>query len=160
MGTSMLLLLVVFAVMMIPMLMMSSRQRKAQQQQQEMLSKLAVGDEVRTHSGFYGLIVEEYDDTVILEAEDGSQLKWARAAIAMRVDPTDGTPDLGTDAERESRAHAAEDDLARDRDGSSAAADASYDVERPYETDRPHEAEDDALSADRADGTARGTDRI
>lgn len=97
-------LLVIFAVMLIPMFMMSSRQRKAQRQQQEMLQQLTIGDEVRTHSGFYGLIVEEYDDTVVLEAEDGSHLKWARAAIAMRIDPTDGTPELGTEAERAAEA--------------------------------------------------------
>lgn len=87
-----LLLLVFFAIMMIPMFMMSRRQRKAQQSQQEMLRTLGVGDEVRTHSGFYGLIVEEFDDTVILESENGAQLKWARAAISMKIDPADGTP--------------------------------------------------------------------
>ncbi len=84
-----LLLLVVFAVMMIPMLLMSNRQKKAQRQQVERLSQLGVGDEVRTHSGFYGIIVEEFGDTVILESESGAQLKWARAAISMKVEPTE-----------------------------------------------------------------------
>lgn len=87
-----LLLLVVFAVMMIPMLLMSNRQKKAQRQQQERLSQLGVGDEVRTHSGFYGIIVEEFGDTVILESESGAQLKWARAAISMKVEPTEESP--------------------------------------------------------------------
>lgn len=87
-----LLLLIVFAVMMLPMFLMSGRQRKAQRQQQEMIATLGVGDEVRTHSGFYGLIVEEFGDTVVLESENGAQLKWARAAISMKVDPADGTP--------------------------------------------------------------------
>ena len=92
-------LLLIFAVMMLPLLWMSSRQRKAQQKQLELVRQLGVGDEVRTHSGFYGLIVEEYEDIVVLESEDGSQTKWARQAIAMSVDPTpeeelaeDGTP--------------------------------------------------------------------
>lgn len=87
-----LLLLIVFAVMMIPMLLMSNRQKKAQRQQQERLSQLGIGDEVRTHSGFYGIIAEEFGDTVILESESGAQLKWARAAISMKVEPTDAPP--------------------------------------------------------------------
>lgn len=81
-------LLLIFAVLLLPMLFMSNRQRKAQREQQERISQLGVGDEVRTHSGFYGLIVEEYDDLVVLESEDGTQSKWARQAIAMSVDPT------------------------------------------------------------------------
>lgn len=116
----MILLIVVFAVMMIPMLLMSSRQRKMQRQQQELVARLGIGDEVRTHSGFYGLIVEELGDTVILESEDGSQLKWARAAIAMKVDPVDGTPDVPLedeeDAATEGHDHAAADLDASDRE--------------------------------------------
>ena len=84
---SLLPLLLIFAVMMLPLLFMSSRQKKAQQKQRELVNQLGVGDEVRTHSGFYGLIVETYEDVVILESEDGSQTKWARQAIAMGVDP-------------------------------------------------------------------------
>ncbi|EWS82924.1 preprotein translocase subunit YajC [Brachybacterium phenoliresistens] len=102
------LLLIIFAVMMIPMLLMSSRQRKAQRAHQALVNQLGVGDEVRTHSGFYGLIVEADDDVVILETESGAQTKWARAAIAMKVedeaaqdasedaeDPADGSEDDG-----------------------------------------------------------------
>ena len=63
-----LLLLLVLAVMFVPMLLLSSRQRKAQKQQQELVRQLGVGDEVRTHSGFFGLIVEAYDDVVVLES--------------------------------------------------------------------------------------------
>ena len=80
-------ILLIFAVMMLPLLFLSNRQRKAQEKQQELVKQLGVGDEVRTHSGFYGLIVESYDDVVVLESEDGTQTKWARMAIAMSVDP-------------------------------------------------------------------------
>src|SRR5699024_8303822 len=55
----------------------------------ELVRQLGVGDEVRTHSGFFGLIVEAYDDVVVLESEDGTQTKWARQAIAQQVDPVD-----------------------------------------------------------------------
>lgn len=82
---SLLPLLLIFAVMMLPLLWMSSRQRKAQQKHLELVRQLGVGDEVRTHSGFFGLIVEAYDDVVVLESEDGSQSKWARQAIASAV---------------------------------------------------------------------------
>ncbi|MFC0675392.1 preprotein translocase subunit YajC [Brachybacterium hainanense] len=91
------MLLVIFAVMMIPMLLMSKKQRKAQREQQERVAALGVGDEVRTHSGFYGLIVEADDEIVILETESGAQTKWARAAIAMAVEPTDETPEDSDD---------------------------------------------------------------
>lgn len=80
-------ILLIFAVMMLPLLLLSRSQRKAQARQQELVKKLGVGDEVRTHSGFYGLIVEEYEDVVVLESEDGSQSKWARMAIAAGVEP-------------------------------------------------------------------------
>lgn len=83
-------ILLIFAVMMLPLLLLSNRQRKMQQKQMELVKQLGVGDEVRTHSGFYGLIVEEYEDIVVLESEDGSQTKWARQAIAMAVEPTTG----------------------------------------------------------------------
>lgn len=80
-------ILLIFAVMMLPLLFLSNRQRKAQAKQQEMVKQLGIGDEVRTHSGFYGLIVDSFDDVVVLESEDGTQSKWARMAIAMEVEP-------------------------------------------------------------------------
>ena len=85
---SLLPLLLIFAVMMLPLLFMSNRQRKAQMKQAELVKQLGVGDEVRTHSGFYGLIIESYDDVVILETEDGSQTKWP-ARRSPRVDPVE-----------------------------------------------------------------------
>lgn len=149
----MLMLLVVFAVMMIPMFMMSSRQRKVQKQQQEMLRQLGVGDEVRTHSGFYGLIVEEYDDTVVLEAEDGSQLKWARAAIATKVDPADGVPVVGEDP-ASADARTAEDAEGRyDADLAAEEPTADFGQETSSAADSSYESSD-------ADRTPRDSDRL
>ena len=82
-------ILLIILVMMLPLFLLSRSQRKAQARQQELVKKLGVGDEVRTHSGFYGLIVEEYDDVVVLESEDGTQTKWARMAVAMAVEPVE-----------------------------------------------------------------------
>lgn len=86
---SLLPLLLIFAVMMLPLLFMSNRQKKMQQKQADLVKQLGVGDEVRTHSGFYGLIIDSYDDVVILESENGAQTKWARQAISQRVDPVE-----------------------------------------------------------------------
>lgn len=98
---SLLPLLLIFAVMMLPLLFMSNRQKKAQQRQLEAVRQLGVGDEVRTHSGFFGLIVEAYDDVVVLESEDGSQSKWARQAIAQQVVAEDESVEEGETLEEE-----------------------------------------------------------
>ena len=111
-------LLLIFAVMMLPLLFLSSRQKKMQQKQQALVRQLGVGDEVRTHSGFYGLIVEAYDDVVVLESEDGTQTKWARQAIAQQVDPVDPegeADDAGIPGVTVSEDTPAEDDPRRDR---------------------------------------------
>lgn len=125
----MLLLLVVFAVMMIPMFLMSSRQRKRQRAQQEQISQLGIGDEVRTHSGFYGLIVEELGDTVVLESEDGSQLKWARAAISGKAEPTLAAEDTGADLDADADDRTLEDTTSTSSYDSSASS-SSYDPDR------------------------------
>lgn len=80
-----LLMLLFFAVMMIPMFLMGRGQRKRMAEHQEMLKTLQVGDEVKTHSGFYGMIVDEDEDTFTLETESGAQLKWSRNAVAQKV---------------------------------------------------------------------------
>jgi len=41
--------------------------QKERKKQQEMLSSVAVGDTVLTGSGFYGVIIDMTDDTVIVE---------------------------------------------------------------------------------------------
>jgi len=112
-------LLLIFAVMILPLMWMSSRQRKAQQKQQELVRALGVGDEVRTHSGFYGLIIEEFDDVVILESENGAQTKWARQAIAMKVeDPSlESIAEDGDAAAEEQTADPASEESAQSSDG-------------------------------------------
>ena len=44
-----------------------SPQKKERQKQQELLASVAVGDTVLTSSGFYGVIIDMTDDTVIVE---------------------------------------------------------------------------------------------
>lgn len=42
-------------------------QRKEKKKQQEMFSNIAIGDSILTSSGFYGVIIDMTDDTVIVE---------------------------------------------------------------------------------------------
>ena len=42
-------------------------QKKEQKRMQEMLSTIAAGDSVLTTSGFYGVVLDVMDDTVIIE---------------------------------------------------------------------------------------------
>lgn len=42
-------------------------QQKEKKKTQELLSSVAVGDSVLTSSGFYGMIIDMTDDTVIVE---------------------------------------------------------------------------------------------
>ena len=42
-------------------------QKKERQKQQEPLASVAVGDTILTSSGFYGVIIDMTDDTVIVE---------------------------------------------------------------------------------------------
>lgn len=120
-------LLVIMAIMILPMMWMSSRQRKAQAQQMERVKALGVGDEVRTHAGFIGLIVESYDDTVILEDESGSHSKWLRRAIAGLADEHDARESEGA-----TREEPADGSRPADADGTSAAPEepSSSDVAR------------------------------
>ena len=43
------------------------KQQKEKKKQQELLASVAVGDSVLTTSGFYGVIIDMTDDTVIVE---------------------------------------------------------------------------------------------
>ena len=42
-------------------------QRKEQKEKSEMLGRLAIGDSVLTTSGFYGVVIDMNEDTVVVE---------------------------------------------------------------------------------------------
>lgn len=42
-------------------------QKKEKKKQQELLSSIGIGDSILTTSGFYGVIIDMTDDTVIVE---------------------------------------------------------------------------------------------
>lgn len=68
-GTSMTLFMVVYIVLIIGfMYFITIRpQKKEQKRLNLMLSELGVGDSVLTTSGFYGIVIDITDDTVIVE---------------------------------------------------------------------------------------------
>jgi len=61
-------LIAVYAVFIVAMFWLMGRpQKKEQKRLQELMSALAVGDTVKTTSGFYGVIIDITDDMVIVE---------------------------------------------------------------------------------------------
>ena len=62
------LILVIYVVLIGGMFYLLSRpQKKEQKRLQSMLAELAIGDTILTTSGFYGVVIDIADDTVIVE---------------------------------------------------------------------------------------------
>lgn len=59
-------------------------QKKEQKRMAAMLAELAVGDSVLTNSGFYGIIIDITDDTVIIEFGNNKncRIPMQKSAIA------------------------------------------------------------------------------
>ena len=62
---------------------------EGRQKQQEMLSSVAVGDTILTTSGFYGVIIDMTDDTVIVEfgSNKNCRIPMQKAAIVQVEKP-------------------------------------------------------------------------
>ena len=69
--------------------------KKEQQRKDAMLSELAVGDTVLTTSGFYGVVIDISDDTVIIEFGNNKncRIPMQRAAIAAVEKPEEAVVD-------------------------------------------------------------------
>ena len=76
---------------------MSRRSRQQQQRSQEFRNNLKPGDEVMTHSGMLGTVVEVEGDNITLESAPGNRSRWIRAAIAKLVEPTVEVGDVDAD---------------------------------------------------------------
>ena len=84
------LLLVVYVVLIGGMFYLLSRpQKKEQKRIQAMLADLEVGDTVLTTSGFYGIIIDIADDTVIVEFGNNKncRIPMQKAAIVQVEKP-------------------------------------------------------------------------
>lgn len=58
-------------------------QKKEKKKQQDMLASIAIGDSILTSSGFYGVIIDMTDDTVIVEfgSNKNCRIPMQKAAI-------------------------------------------------------------------------------
>ena len=70
-------------------LMLYRPQKKQQKKTKEMLDQLAVGDSVLTTSGFYGVVIDITDDTVIVEFGNNKncRIPMQKAAITQLEKP-------------------------------------------------------------------------
>ena len=68
-GGSSLPILLIYVVLIGAMMyfMIIKPQNKQKKQQQELMASMAIGDSVLTTAGFYGVIIDMTDDTVIVE---------------------------------------------------------------------------------------------
>ena len=71
------------------------QQRKEERKKSEMLAQLAVGDSVLTSSGFYGIVIDISDDTVIVEFGNNKncRIPMQKAAIVQIEKPEDASDD-------------------------------------------------------------------
>ncbi|WP_103502323.1 MULTISPECIES: preprotein translocase subunit YajC [Streptomyces] len=80
-------LLLPFILLIGVMLLMTRSAKNKQRQAMEMRDSMEPGTGVRTIGGMYGMVVEIRDEAVVLEAEDGSQLLFAKNAIGAVLEP-------------------------------------------------------------------------
>lgn len=75
--------------------MMIRPQQKETKRKNAMLSELAVGDTVLTTSGFYGMVIDITEDTVIMEFGNNKncRIPMQKAAIAVVEKPEDAIAD-------------------------------------------------------------------
>lgn len=70
-------------------------QRKEQQKKQALLESLEIGDNVLTTAGFYGMIIDIVDDTVIVEfgGNKNCRIPMQKSAIIQVEKPQDALAD-------------------------------------------------------------------
>ena len=76
-------------------------QRRRQIEQREMLERLAVGDEVVTAGGLYGVVEALEEGEVKLEIAPGTTVRVAKRAIAAVVSPKDEERSVEDEEEEE-----------------------------------------------------------
>lgn len=89
-GMSILWIVIMFVAL---YFMMIRPQQKETKKKNAMLSELAVGDTVLTTSGFYGMVIDINEDTVIVEFGNNKncRIPMQKAAISMVEKPEDAT---------------------------------------------------------------------
>ena len=84
-------------------------QKNRQKEQEDFISQLKIGDDVYTVAGMYGKLVAIDEKSVVLETENGAEIRLMRGAIAGYVDTIEGTGEAemveaATDVEIEAEA--------------------------------------------------------
>ncbi len=69
-------------------------QQRRVRQHQELVSTLAVGDEVITNGGICGTIVAVVDEIVTLEVAPGTSIRLLRSAVQTRIAATYDEPEV------------------------------------------------------------------
>ena len=86
------IIMVIYIVLIVAFIyfLMIRPQKKEQKKMQAMLSTLEVGDCILTNSGFYGIVIDINDDTVIVEFGNNKncRIPMQKMAIAQVEKPT------------------------------------------------------------------------
>ena len=89
-GSGIALLIYVVLIFVFIYFMMVRPQKKEQKRMASMMASLEIGDSVLTNSGFYGVIIDISDDTVIVEfgSNKNCRIPMQKAAIAQVEKPS------------------------------------------------------------------------
>ena len=91
-GTTVITVLYIVAIVAFLYFIMIRPQRKEQNRVRDMLSSLEVGDSVCTTGGFYGIVVDVEEDTVIVEfGNKNCRIPMKKEAIAQIEKPVETT---------------------------------------------------------------------
>ena len=91
-GTTVITVLYIVAIIAFLYFIMIRPQRKEQSRVRDMLASLEVGDSVCTTGGFYGIVVDVEEDTVIVEfGNKNCRIPMKKEAIAQIEKPQEST---------------------------------------------------------------------
>lgn len=80
------LLMLIFMLLLFVAMNYFGKKKTAQLREQRMAA-IVVGNSVRTHSGFFGTVVDIDGDTVTLESPSGAETMWHKDAIFGAQEP-------------------------------------------------------------------------
>ncbi len=88
-SSGLIMVLYIAAIFIFIYFMMIRPQKKEQKRMSTMLSALEIGDSVLTNSGFYGVVIDITDDTVIVEfgSNKNCRIPMQKTAIAQVEKP-------------------------------------------------------------------------
>ncbi len=69
-------------------------QQRRQKQHQQLVQSIGVGDEIVTIGGLFGRVRSVEDTAIQIEVEDGTVMKFAKHAIARKVEPDVAEPEV------------------------------------------------------------------